>query len=266
MLVQVPAVVQASLWSVASGQLKAAVPTSRKSVRPTAHACAEFENIPPFFSVHACALVCIHGANPWVRALLQVLLPSNPSWATFLQDSQWMAIDFEVQVTSGAVKIPSTTIALCICPSTVVEFSLLTLICAHQRVRTHAGTLGAVVRYSSVNSYYFVKLDRTLGRLNLGMVQGGVVSTTVVSNYTFGVGYKVGLAMAVRLYVNATAVTASLDGAVVASLKSGALVDGLPGFFGQGDGWFDNAVVTTQCDGGFQCLSTCLASGHLVSV
>lgn len=112
-----------------------------------------------------------------------------------------------------------------------------------------------MIRYSSASSYYFVKLDRTLGRLNLGMVQAGVVSTTVVSNYTFGAGYKVGLAMSVRLYVNATAVTASLDGATVATLRSGALVDGLPGLYGQGDGWFDNVVVTTLCDGGFQCLS-----------
>jgi hypothetical protein len=82
------------------------------------------------------------------------------------------------------------------------------------------------------------------------------VSTSVVSNYTFGTGYKVGQGMAVRLFVNATTVTATLDGSVVATLRSGSLVDGLPGFFGLGTGWFDDVVVTTQCDGGYQCLST----------
>ncbi len=64
-------------------------------------------------------------------------------------------------------------------------------------------------------NYYFVRVDRTVGQLNLGLVQGGVTSPTVAATFPFvgGASYKVGAAFAVVLTANATHVWCEVGGA-----------------------------------------------------
>ena len=46
-----------------------------------------------------------------------------------------------------------------------------------------------------------------------------------------------------------------MDGTLVATAPAleTTLVSGVGGFYAAGTGYFDNATMTTACDGGFQC-------------
>lgn len=54
-----------------------------------------------------------------------------------------------------------------------------------------------------------------------------------------------------------------MDDVLVANVSSTVFTTGVTGFFSAGMGWFDDAKLTTVCDGGKSCVGACPAPAFI---